>query len=152
MLKDVNSEIVDAMFISDLHLHPEDSEITAKYMRFCSWARGKTKKIYILGDFLHVWPGDDAMDAWSKKILGSLADLVDSGIKVYFMPGNRDFLIGKKFIRYAKLIELAEPAIITLGNRKVLLVHGDRYCTKDKSHQRLRRFTRNKLFKFIFII
>ncbi len=151
MLKNYNDSKADAMFISDLHLHPDQPDITAKFLEFCNWAKQQTKDLYILGDFLHAWPGDDAIDAWSEGIIKALAELVDYGIKVYFMPGNRDFLIGKKFLHKAKIKELAEPSIITLGTKKVLLVHGDRYCTKDKAHQNLRRFTRNKLFKLVFL-
>ncbi len=144
-------DLEEAMFISDLHLHPNEPQITAKFLEFCKWAKGRTKRLYILGDFVHAWPGDDAIDAWSNEIIAVLADLVNSGIKTYFMPGNRDFLIGNKFLKLAKLQKLSEPAIITLGAKKVLLVHGDRYCTTDKAHQRLRRFTRNSLFKLVFL-
>lgn len=141
----------DAMFISDLHLHPNEPKITKNFLDFCIWARGKTKVIYILGDFLHAWPGDDAIDDWSKKITSALADLVSSGIKIYFMSGNRDFLIGEKFLKQAKVCELLEPTVINLGSEKVLLVHGDRYCTDDISHQMLRILTRNQLFKRLFL-
>lgn len=151
MIENDRQIIEDAMFISDLHLHPKQPEITQKFLDFCGWAKGRTKSLYILGDFLHAWPGDDAIDSWSEKIINALACLSDFGIKVYFMPGNRDFLIGKKFLKQAKVIALPEQYIVTLGVKKVLLVHGDCYCTDDKAHQRLRRFTRNRLFKLIFL-
>jgi len=141
----------DAMFISDLHLHPKQPEITKKFLDFCDWAKGKTKILYILGDFLHAWAGDDAIDSWSEKITNALAELSCSGIEVYFIPGNRDFLIGKKFLQQANVKRLPEQYVINLGDKKVLLVHGDCYCTNDKAHQRLRLFTRNWLFKLVFL-
>lgn len=150
ILQDENLS-ADVMFIADLHLHPQQPEITNKFFRFCKWAKNRTKELYILGDFVHAWPGDDAIDAWSGKIIAALASLSASGVKIYFMAGNRDFLIGKKFIRRARLIELPDPSIVTLGGRRVLLTHGDRYCTEDIAHQRLRRFTRNRIFKVFFL-
>lgn len=141
----------DVMFIADLHLHPQQPKITEKFFRFCEFAKKNTKELYILGDFIHAWPGDDAIDEWSLSIIKSLAELVDSGVKVYFMEGNRDFLLGKKFLHQAQVKYLPDPSIINLGGKRVLLTHGDRYCTDDISHQRLRRFTRNKLFKFLFL-
>ncbi|OGV37967.1 MAG: UDP-2,3-diacylglucosamine diphosphatase [Legionellales bacterium RIFCSPHIGHO2_12_FULL_35_11] len=141
----------EAMFISDLHLHPEHPKLTNKFFAFLNWSVSKTKSLYILGDFFHVWPGDDAIDSWSEKIANEIAALANHGIKVYFLAGNRDFLIGQKFISKARMTELVESSVIKLGNDKVILVHGDRYCVRDRSHQILRRFTRNRLFKLIFL-
>ena len=67
------------------------------------------------------------------------------------MHGNRDFLLGKTFAQLAGWTVLAEPTIIQFGEEKILLVHGDRYCTKDMAHQRFRKLTRNRLFSFLFL-
>ena len=141
----------EAVFISDLHLHPEYPDITANFRKFVNWAINNTQKLYILGDFIHVWPGDEAIDAWSDAIISELVKLTDHGIPVYFMPGNRDFLIGKRFLRKAKLHYLQDPTVVTLGHQRVLLSHGDAYCTLDNSHQRFRKMTRNWLFCFLFL-
>lgn len=143
--------MIDAVFISDLHLHPKDADITERFTKFIDWAGHNTRSVYILGDFFHVWPGDDALDAWSKSIATQLTKLASSGIKLYFLHGNRDFLLGPRFAKLASLTLLQEPAVITLGDCKVLLVHGDRYCTNDKGHQWLRRLTRNSIFPRLFL-
>ncbi len=143
--------MIDAAFISDLHLHPDEAAITERFNRFISWAATNTRAVYILGDFFHVWTGDDAIDEWSSSIVERLAWLVSQGVTVYFMPGNRDFLLGDRFAKRANVIKLTEPTMITLGNERVLLVHGDRYCTLDKGHQWLRRLTRNRIFPMIFL-
>lgn len=145
--------MIDAVFISDLHLHPEESAITERFYRFIEWAATHTKTVYILGDFFHVWPGDDALDKWSISIAERLAWLAEQGVQLNFMHGNRDFLLGDRFAKLASMVILPEPTIITLGgNTNVLLVHGDRYCTKDKGHQWLRRLTRNRLFPALFLL
>lgn len=151
MNENVDNFFAEAMFISDLHLHPEIPEITEKFFAFLQWAATRTKTLYILGDFFHAWPGDDAIDNWSDKIIKALADLSTHGIEVYFMPGNRDFLVGKSFLTRAKLRKLSDPAVINLSDEQVLLTHGDRYCTKDRAHQNFRRLTRNSLFKLFFL-
>ena len=142
----------EAVFISDLHLHPDQPSIFEKFSKFVSWAVNNTEKVYILGDFLHVWPGDEAMDTWSDGIIGELSKLTDHGIPVYFMAGNRDFLIGKRFLHKAKLQFLQDPTVIYLGKQKVLLSHGDVYCTQDRGHQRFIKLTRNRLFCFLFLL
>ena len=143
--------MIEAVFISDLHLHPGESIITERFQRFTSWAATNTRSVYILGDFFHVWAGDDAFDAWSASIASQLAGLAEKGVALYFMRGNRDFLLGDLFAKRAHVEMLTEPSLITLGGERVLLVHGDRYCTLDKGHQWLRRLTRNTIFPTVFL-
>ena len=143
--------MIDAVFISDLHLHPQEEAITQRFHTFIDWAAKNTRAVYILGDFFHVWPGDDALDPWSQSIALRLSWLASHGVSLYFMHGNRDFLLGERFMALASLTLLKEPTVITLGDTPVLLVHGDRYCTKDKGHQWLRRLTRNSIFTTLFL-
>jgi len=140
-----------AVFISDIHLHPDMPQITHRFYSFIQWAAIHTKSVYILGDFLHAWPGDDAMDTWSGAIADQLAWLSSQGVSVYFMSGNRDFLVGKRFLVRANMQRLLESTVIQLGDEHVLLVHGDRYCTRDTKHQWLRRLTRNRVFTGLFL-
>lgn len=143
--------MIEAVFISDLHLNPNEHLITERFYRFVAWAATNTRSVYILGDFFHVWPGDDALDEWSGAIADQLAWLAAQGVSLYFMSGNRDFLLGDCFAKRASVQRLTEPTLITLGDERVLLVHGDRYCTQDKSHQWLRRLTRNRIFPVLFL-
>lgn len=144
------SKPLEAVFISDLHLHPNEPEITHRFERFLSWVKDKTESLYILGDFLHAWPGDDAMDDWSKAIAMRLSALAQAGVACYFMPGNRDFLLGKGFAELAQWTVLPDPTVIWCGEERVLLSHGDRYCTDDRLHQWFRRLTRHACFIKVF--
>ncbi|CEK10622.1 UDP-2,3-diacylglucosamine diphosphatase [Legionella hackeliae] len=142
--------MLDAVFISDLHLHPEEKQITARFNTFIEWAAVNTRTLYILGDFFHAWAGDDGLEPWSKLVAERLHWLSQQQVKIYYMHGNRDFLLGQQFAKAAGMEILAEPAIIKLGN-DIMLVHGDRYCTKDRAHQWFRRLTRNRWFTQIFL-
>ena len=143
---------IDVVFISDLHLHPEDHDIQERFNQFLEWARVSVKKIYILGDLFHVWAGDDSINDWSRGIAQQLFALKETGISLYYMHGNRDFLLGKVFGRLAGWTVLPEPSIIDLGKGKIMLAHGDRYCTKDIAHQRFRMLTRNRVFSALFLM
>lgn len=143
--------MIDAVFISDLHLHPDASDINARFERFLAWVVSRTQTLYILGDFFHAWAGDDTSTAWSDGVLAQLANLNTQGVEVYFLCGNRDFLVGSQFAKQAKLTRLKEPALIELGGARVVLVHGDAYCTKDRPHQWFRRLTRNAVFPACFL-
>lgn len=143
--------MIDAVFISDLHLHPNIPAITERFTRFVQWAVANTRVVYILGDFFHVWAGDDSLDAWSKSIAAQLSWLADQGVTLYYMHGNRDFLLGQQFATIASLHILPDPSVIELNDERILLTHGDAYCTNDRGHQWLRRLTRNCFFKTLFL-
>jgi len=141
----------EAVFISDLHLNPHEPDILARFERWVDWALHNTRSVYILGDFFHAWAGDDTADAWSMGIASQLSRFSEHEIPVYFMHGNRDFLLGPRFVREAEMILLTEPFCLRLNHLRVLLVHGDRYCTQDRAHQWFRRLTRNRLFVYLFL-
>lgn len=143
--------MLDAVFISDLHLHPENLVITHRFNQFIDWAATNTLSLYILGDFFHAWAGDDGIDDWSLGIAKRLKWLSQQGVTIYFMHGNRDFLLGRFFAEKSGMTVLPEPSVIELNKTAILLVHGDRYCTKDKAHQWLRRLTRNRFFPRLFL-
>ncbi|STX51700.1 UDP-2,3-diacylglucosamine hydrolase [Legionella busanensis] len=142
--------MLEAVFISDLHLHPNEELIYNRFKSFIRWAAINTRTVYILGDFFHAWAGDDTLEEWSIAVAAALKSLVNQGINVFFMHGNRDFLVGRQFAAKAGMTLLKEPTIITLVDKPVLLVHGDRYCIYDKAHQRFRKLTRNDLFVTLF--
>jgi UDP-2,3-diacylglucosamine hydrolase len=141
----------EAVFIADLHLHPQAKDSERYFQQWLVWAKKNTQAVYILGDFFHAWAGDDTLDAWSIGIVNQLQQLVAHGIAVYFMPGNRDFLLGEQFRRQTGICYLSEPTVVQLGEQRVLLVHGDGYCLDDKAHQRFRRLTRAPWFSRLFL-
>lgn len=141
----------EAVFISDLHLHPKQSDITKRFEAFVDWAKTNTQSIYILGDFFHVWVGDDLITEFELSIAKQLQQLADLGIHLYFMPGNRDFLMGEDFLKLAKVQYLPDPSVISLKGVRVFLTHGDAYCLHDKAHQFLRKISRPLLFKKTFL-
>lgn len=142
----------EAVFISDLHLHPQNQDIHHRFEVFVEWAKNHTKRVYILGDFIHVWAGDDLIDAYGLKVMKLLRQLHQAQVEVYFMPGNRDFLIGSQFLEQSQMIGLNDPTIVTLDGERLFLTHGDRYCTRDKAHQFFRRITRHNWFKPLFLL
>ena len=144
--------MLDAVFISDLHLNSLEPALIARFNAFVLWALDNTRAIYVLGDLFHVWAGDDCAEAWSLAIAEQFHRLAESGIQLYFMPGNRDFLLGESFAKQAGLQILSDPTVIVLGGKAVLLAHGDAYCLLDKAHQRFRRITRNACFIHFFLL
>jgi len=135
----------DIVFISDLHLAPERPEMINLFLKFADEIAAKTDKLYILGDFLEYWLGDDAPTLLLQPVFNKLAELSDKRkTKLYFMHGNRDFLIGRKFAERCRLTLLDETHIIDIQNHRVLLMHGDTLCTDDIEYQKFRSMVRSQ--------
>ncbi|HEY3644886.1 MAG TPA: UDP-2,3-diacylglucosamine diphosphatase [Gammaproteobacteria bacterium] len=140
------------LFISDLHLDGSRPESTGLFLKFLQEEAAKASSLYILGDFFEVWIGDDDDDPHHARVMDGLGALTATGVPVYFMHGNRDFLIGKRFARRTGVRLLAEPTTIGLGGDPTLLMHGDTLCTDDLQYQRARRFMRNPLVRGIYLL
>lgn len=127
------------LFISDLHLEEKTPSITARFFHFMESQAPKADAIYILGDFFEAWIGDDNQSVFNRQIIEALRTLTEKGPPIYFMRGNRDFLVGKKFAAAANTILLEDPTVISFYDKSVLLMHGDSLCTLDYKHQIYRR-------------
>lgn len=140
-----------AFFISDLHLDESTPEATQYLIDFLqNRCLAQATHLIILGDFFEVWLGDDVIEPWHQPIIKALKTVSDSGIKTYFMQGNRDFLLGKRFCQQAGLTLLEDPTLMRLNDQQVLLMHGDLLCTDDVDYQRFRRLVRRPLVQRVF--
>lgn len=131
------------LFISDLHLEADRPEIGEQFLAFLDGEAREAEALYILGDFFEAWVGDDDPDAYYAVIKRALRQLVDSGVPVYFMHGNRDFMIGETFATETGVTILPDPSPVELYGKAVLLSHGDAMCTDDVEYQQVRAMTRN---------
>ena len=133
------------LFISDLHLCEERPHINAIFKRFLDDIPRDAESLYILGDLFEYWIGDDQLDhdPLARNIALQLADAASRGTRIFFMHGNRDFLIGERFAAQARLTILPDPALISLDEARFLLMHGDTLCTDDVDYQKFRAQVRD---------
>ncbi|WP_426360160.1 UDP-2,3-diacylglucosamine diphosphatase [Pseudocolwellia sp. HL-MZ19] len=130
-------------FIADLHLAENRPDITACFLAFMKNDAIKAEKLYILGDLFEVWFGDDYKTELTEAVINAVKTLNSSGTKVYFIHGNRDFLLGDHYAKQADMILLPEKQLIELYDEKVLLMHGDTLCTRDVDYQKFRKKSRS---------
>ncbi|MDH3538219.1 MAG: UDP-2,3-diacylglucosamine diphosphatase [Gammaproteobacteria bacterium] len=131
------------LFISDLHLDEKSPEIGEQFLRFLEGEAADADALYILGDLFESWVGDDDPNPHYAIMKSALRALVDSGVPVFFMHGNRDFMISDQFAAETGVTLLSDPTPIELYGEKVLLSHGDALCIDDKQYQQVRLMTRN---------
>ena len=131
------------LFVSDLHLEADRPEIGNQFLEFLKTEAAEAEALYILGDLFEAWVGDDDPNAHYAKIKRAIRALVDSGVPVFFMHGNRDFMIGSLFANETGMTILPDPYAVTMYGEKALLSHGDALCTDDLQYQQIRIMTRN---------
>lgn len=131
------------LFISDLHLETTRPEIAQQFFQFMKREAVSADALYILGDLFESWVGDDDPNSHYAEIKAAIRVLVEHRVSVFFMHGNRDFMIGEKFAEETGVTLLPDPTVTEFYGRKVLLCHGDALCTDDLEYQAVRRMTRN---------
>ena len=131
------------LFVSDLHLDPARPAITDLFLGFLRGEAARAQALYILGDLFEAWVGDDDPSETGAYVAARIREVADAGVPVFFIRGNRDFLVGDAFARRAGMRILPDPAIVTLYSKPAILMHGDLLCTDDTAYQAFRAQTRD---------
>ena len=130
-------------FISDLHLSADRDDINQCLFQFLSEQAPQADALYVLGDLFEVWIGDDDQNSFTLSIAKAFNTLRQSGVPIYFIHGNRDFLIRQRFAKQAGFTLLPEQVVIDLYGVPTLIMHGDELCTKDTEYQAFRKKARS---------
>lgn len=139
------------LFIADLHLCAEEPAITAGFLRFLAGEARQADALYILGDLFEAWIGDDDPNPLHAQIAAAIRTLVESGVPCYFIHGNRDFLLGKRFARESGMQLLPEEKVLNLYGKRVLIMHGDTLCTDDVGYQAFRAKVHQPWLQTLFL-
>ncbi|QTD46285.1 UDP-2,3-diacylglucosamine diphosphatase [Ottowia testudinis] len=128
-------------FISDLHLKPEEPHTFQAWQHYL--LRTPADAVFILGDLFEAWVGDDgALPGSFEAHCSEVLRVAGAAMDVFFMRGNRDFLVGGGFLGHCGVHDLADPTVLTFHGRAYLLTHGDLLCTDDVAYQQFRRQVR----------
>jgi UDP-2,3-diacylglucosamine hydrolase len=130
-------------FISDLHLQPQLPLTWRSWQRYLQASTADA--IFMLGDLFEAWVGDDALDEADSFEAACAQTLREaSGQRVlFFMHGNRDFLIGAQFAQRSGMQLLPDPSCLAFLGQRWLLSHGDALCVEDSEYQRFRAVARS---------
>ena len=129
------------LFISDCHLDTSRPEVTATLVDFLEKRAVSARYLFILGDLFEVWLGDDDPAPEHQRVIALLRQL-GRNAELFFMAGNRDFLLGKTFAAENNITLLDEPHLLQLDQTRTVLVHGDILCTDDHDYQAFRSMVR----------
>ncbi|WP_067705351.1 UDP-2,3-diacylglucosamine diphosphatase [Erwinia sp. ErVv1] len=139
------------LFIADLHLCTEEPAITAGFLAFLRREAFHADALYILGDLFEAWIGDDDPQPLHAEIALALNALKQRGIPCYFIHGNRDFLLGKRFAAACGMTLLPQETVLELYGKRILIMHGDTLCTDDAGYQQFRRRVHQRWLQKLFL-
>jgi UDP-2,3-diacylglucosamine hydrolase len=136
-------------FISDLHLSPQLPRTVA------AWAdvllHTTADAICMLGDVFEVWVGDDSRHLPFERALVEQIKAASARRPVFFMHGNRDFLVGNTLCAEAGMSLLPDPTCLQAWGRRWLLTHGDAQCLSDHRYQAFRTQVRSPAWQQNFL-
>lgn len=129
-------------FISDLHLSPDLPRVTQGFFKLLTQIEG-ADALYVLGDLFEAWVGDDNLDEYNAAVITAFRSLSNAGTRLFFVHGNRDFLLGQDFAAACGGKLLPEDQLIDLYGESLLLMHGDQLCTRDEKYMAFRAQSRD---------
>jgi UDP-2,3-diacylglucosamine hydrolase len=146
-------------FISDLHLQASDPATFGAWQQYLQRPPAeRADALFILGDLFEVWVGDDALDAPIDKAepafwrhCAALLHAHSLHTPVYFMAGNRDFLLGPAGLRACGMQVLTDPTALDFLGQRWLLSHGDALCLDDTDYMRFRAEVRTSGWQSAFL-
>lgn len=135
-------------FISDVHLDANELPTFEAWQHYMT--QTPADALFILGDLFEVWVGDDTTDAFALACADVL-QRTSQRLPVYFLCGNRDFLIGRQWLQATGLQSLSDPAVLDLGSQRLLLTHGDSLCLDDTDYLQFRQQVRQAQWQQAFL-
>ena len=141
-----------AFFISDLHLQAALPRTAEAFLDFLAHRARHASYLYLLGDIFEYWAGDDDIETpFNRYIVDAIRAVADAGVAVFWIAGNRDFLVSTAFADAAGLTLLSDPHVVTLAGQRLTLAHGDAQCTDDIDYMAFRTQVRNPAWQNTFL-
>ena len=141
-------------FFGDNHFSPTPSlsneQKIKKMEEFILEIENSKGSIFIMGDFFdYYFEYNRNNPNYFERIFSLLEKIKTKGIEVYFIAGNHDFWIGKKFQSVITKSFLSDQ-ILSVGNKRIYVTHGDGILSWDKGYRLLKFILRSKIFRFLY--
>ena len=136
--------------ISDLHLQAAEPATFEAWRRYMGAVQADA--LFILGDLFEAWVGDDAAaEPGFERECAQVLRATAARLPVFFLAGNRDFLVGSGLAQSTGFTLLADPTVFVFGAQRWLLSHGDALCIGDTEYLAFRAQVRDPAWQQGFL-
>ena len=142
-------------FASDQHFGaPTAAKSKVREQKFVNWLdaiKNDAEHIFLLGDLFDFWfEYKKAVPKGFVRVLGKLAELSDSGIKIHFFVGNHDLWMNNYFETELNIPTYFKPTEFIFNNKTFLIGHGDGLGPGDKGYKRMKKVFTNSFSKWLY--
>lgn len=142
-------------FASDCHLGvPDYDSSLVREKFFVKWLdtiKTDAKEIYLLGDVFDYWfEYRQVVPKGFVRLLGKLAELSDSGIKIHYFTGNHDMWMFGYFTKELNIPIYRKPIEIEMNGKKFFIGHGDGIGPDDYGYKFIKIVFSNKVCQWLF--
>ena len=142
-------------FLSDFHLGApgaaESLQREKAIVAFLDDIKKDAQEIFLVGDMFDFWfEYRTVVPRGFVRLLGKLAELSDSGIRLHFFVGNHDMWVRNYFQEELGMNVYFEPARFELHGKKFMIGHGDGQGPGDHGYKFLKKIFRNPFCQWMF--
>ena len=142
-------------FISDFHLGVPDYESSLlrekKIVRWLDTIKADAQELYLMGDVFDYWfEYKNTVPKGYVRLLGKLAELSDTGIKLHYFTGNHDMWVFDYLPHEIGATIYREPIQREYNGKKFYLGHGDGLGPGDHGYKFIKGVFANKFSQWLF--
>ena len=137
-------------FISDLHLQASEPATFNAWRHYMQTTPADA--VFVLGDLFEVWVGDDVLQSDGfEQTCAQIIRQTASRVPIFFMHGNRDFLVSIGLMAACNTSLLSDPTVLSFNSKRWLLSHGDELCVDDTAYMAFRKQVRSTEWQKTFL-
>lgn len=145
----------EVFFASDFHLGAPDFDTSrARELQIVQWLdsiKDRASAVFLVGDIFDFWfEYASAVPRGYVRLLGKIANMVDSGIPVYFFTGNHDMWMFDYLPKEIGVTVFKNPQVWDINGQRILIGHGDGLGPGDYFYKFLKQVFRNPVCQWLF--
>jgi UDP-2,3-diacylglucosamine hydrolase len=142
-------------FASDFHLgagtYAGSREKESRLVRWLDTIKADAAEVFLMGDVFDFWfEYKTVVPKGHIRFLGKLAELSDSGVKIYLFKGNHDMWMFDYFEHEFGATIISDELEIERNGKKFYLHHGDGLGPGDTFYKFLKNIFRSRLCQWLF--
>ena len=142
-------------FASDFHLgvptYENSLEREHKIVKWLDSIKADAEELYLLGDVFDFWfEYRTVVPRGYVRLLGKLAELSDSGIKIHYFTGNHDMWTFDYLEKELNVIIYRAPIEISYNGKAFFIGHGDGLGPGDHGYKFIKKVFASKVCQWLF--